>query len=204
MRCIPQVVRLLPVVVFVGLLTTVSVNAHADVSGKEKEEGFVAIFDGKTLDGWQGDTKGYEAKDGLLVCTRAGRRLATEKQYGNFILRFGYKLQPGGNNGIDIRGMEIQILDDDAPKHAKLKPCQYHGSIYCTVPAKRGHQKPLGEWNEQEILVDGKHVKVTLNGVVIVDAETDHGALKRPKGPIAFKGHHEHVEFRNLRIKELP
>ena len=47
------------------------------------------------------------------------------------------------------------LLDDDAPKHANLKPCQYHGSIYCRVPAERGHQKPLGEWNAQEILVDG-------------------------------------------------
>jgi len=130
--------------------------------------------------------------------------MSSVKQYGSFVFRFGYKLEPGGNNGIDIRGMEIQILDDDAPKHAKLKPCQYHGSIYCTVPAKRGHQKPMGEWNEQEILVDGRHVKITLNGVVIVDAETDHPALRKPKGAISFKGHHEHVEFRNLRIKELP
>jgi hypothetical protein len=179
-------------------------TARAELSEDKIEEGFVSIFDGKTLDGWQGDTSGYEAKDGVLVCTKQGGRLQMEKQYGNFVLRFDYKLQPGGNNGIDIRGMEIQILDDDAPKHAKLKPCQYHGSIYCHVPAKRGHQKPLGEWNEQEILVDGRHVKVTLNGVVIVDAETDHGALNKPQGTIGFKGHHEHVEFRNLRIKELP
>ena len=78
-------------------------------------------------------------------------------------------IEPGGNNGIDIRGMEIQILDDDAPKHAKLKPCQYHGSVYCHVPAKRGHQKPVGQWNEQEISVDGRHVKVLLNGVEILN-----------------------------------
>jgi len=204
MRCISPVIRLLFVVVFTSLIATVPVNAKADLTEEESKEGFVAIFHGKTLDGWQGDTEGYEAKDGLLVCTKRGGRLTSEKQFSNFIFRFGYKLQPGGNNGIDIRGMEIQILDDEAPKHAKLKPCQYHGSIYCTVPAKRGHQKPIGEWNEQEIVVDGKHVKITLNGVVIVDADTDHGALKKPKGPIAFKGHHEHIEFRNLRIKELP
>jgi hypothetical protein len=179
-------------------------SATSELSEEEAKEGFVSIFDGKTLDGWQGDTAGYEAKEGVLVCTKRGRGLQTQKQYGNFVLRFYYKLQPGGNNGVDIRGMEIQILDDDAPKHAHLKPCQYHGSVYCRVAAKRGHQKPLGEWNEQEILVDGKHVKVTLNGVAIVDAETDHPALNRPKGPIRFKGHHEHVEFCNLRIKELP
>jgi hypothetical protein len=185
-------------------LAALSIGPAAALSGQQLEEGFVPIFDGKTLDGWRGDTSGYEAKDGLLICTKGGRGLSTEKAYGNFVLRFEYRLQPGGNNGINIRGMEIQILDDEAPKHAHLKPCQYHGSIYCHVPAKRGHQKPIGDWNEQEIQVDGNHVKVTLNGIVIVDAETDHAALKKPAGPIGFKGHHEHVEFRNLRIKELP
>jgi len=196
-----------PSMIFAAAVSVVLVFplvAGAELSEEEVKDGFVSIFDGKTLDGWQGDTSGYEAQDGVLVCTKQGRGLRLVKQYGNFVLRFDYKLQPGGNNGIDIRGMEIQILDDDAPKHAKLKPCQYHGSIYCRVPAKRGHQRPLGEWNEQEILVEGKHVRVTLNGVVIVDAQTDHGALNKPTGAIGFKGHHEHVEFRNLRIKELP
>jgi hypothetical protein len=181
-----------------------SVADGTDLTEQEIADGFVSMFDGKTLTGWQGDTTGYQAKEGVLVCTKQGRRLQTEKKYGNFVLRFQYKLQPGGNNGINIRGMEIQILDDDAPKHAKLKPCQYHGSVYCHVPAERGHQKPIGEWNEQEILVDGQHVKVTLNGTVIVDADTNHSALKKPAGTIGFKGHHEHVEFRNLRIRELP
>jgi len=178
--------------------------AGAELSEQEVKDGFVSLFDGHSLEGWQGDTAGYEARDGVLVCTERGGGLRTEKQYGNFILRFEYKLQPGGNNGIDVRGMEIQILDDEAPKHAHLKPCQYNGSVYCHVPAERGHQKPLGEWNQEEILVDGKHLKVTLNGVVIVEADTDHPALSQPKGLIGFKGHHEHVEFRNLRIKELP
>jgi hypothetical protein len=187
-----------------GVLAAGPGAAAAGLTDQEVQEGFTSLFDGKTLAGWQGDTAGYEAKDGVLVCTKQGRRLQTEKAYGSFVLRFDYRLQPGGNNGVDIRGMEIQILDDEAPKHAKLKPCQYHGSIYCHVPAERGHQNPVGEWNEQEILVDGRHVKVTLNGAVIVDAETDHPALAKPKGPIGFKGHHEHVEFRNLRIRELP
>ncbi len=187
-----------------ALITMTARSARADLTEQEKSEGFVSLFDGQTLDGWQGDTEGYQAKDGVLVCTKQGGGLRTKDSYGNFVLRFEYKLQPGGNNGVDIRGMEIQILDDDAPKHANLKPCQYHGSIYCTVPAERGHQKPIGQWNEQEILVDGRHVKVTLNGAVIVDAETDHNALKKPAGPIGFKGHHEHVEFRNLRIRVLP
>ena len=181
-----------------------SYSIGGELSKEEAKDGFVSIFDGKTLAGWQGDTKGYEAEDGILVCTKSGRRLDTVERYGNFIFRFECKLPPGGNNGISVRGMEIQILDDDAPRYANLKPCQYHGSIYCHVPAKRGHQKPTGEWNEQEIRINGKHVKVTLNGVTIMDAETDHGALKKPSGPVGFLGHHHRIEFRNIRVKELP
>ena len=75
--------------------------------------------------------------------------------------------------------------------------------------------KAPGQWQQLEIVLqapqfqDGKKVanarfvKVTLNGVVIVDAQTDHPALRKPKGPLGFMGHHEHVEFRNLRIKDL-
>ena len=67
----------------------------------------------------------------------------------------------GANNGLGIRtplkgdaayvGMELQILDNTAPVYAKLKEYQYHGSVYGTIAAKRGFQKPVGEWNEQEI-----------------------------------------------------
>jgi len=183
---------------------------------------YQSLFDGKTLDGWQGATEGYVAEDGMLVCLEGGK-LFTDKEYADFIFRFEFKLLPGGNNGVGIRtpmdcnsaycGMEIQILDDTAEKYAKLKPYQYHGSIYGVVPAKRGHLNPVGEWNSEEILCEGRRVKVTLNGAVIVDANLDeigepmdgreHLGLKRQQGYIGFLGHGARIEFRNLRIKEL-
>jgi hypothetical protein len=190
----------------------------------EAEQGFVPLFDGKTLDGWQGATDGYVAEDGVLACKReSGGRLFTEREYGDFVLRFEFKLEPGGNNGIAIRspmdgrpsraGMEIQVLDDTAPKYARLKPYQYHGSIYGLVPAQRGHLKPVGEWNCEEILCDGSHMRVTLNGTVIVDADLskidqpmdgrDHPGRFRTQGFLGFIGHRSRVEFRNVRIKEL-
>jgi hypothetical protein len=196
----------------------------AGLSQQEIDEGFTSLFDGKTLDGWQGSTNGYMAQDGLLICQpKGGGRLLTKKEYADFIFRFEFKLEPGGNNGIAIRapmdgrlsrtGMEIQILDDTAPKHAKLQPYQYHGSVYGLVPAKKGHQKPLGQWNSEEIFCDGSHVKVTLNGTVIVDADLskidkpmdghEHPGRFRKKGFIGFIGHGTRVEFRNIRIKEL-
>jgi 3-keto-disaccharide hydrolase len=112
--------------------------------------------------------------------------------------------------------MELQILDDSAAQYKNLQPYQYHGSIYGVVAGKRGHQKPVGEWNEQEVIVKGRQVKVILNGETIIDADIDkastpktvdgkdHPGLKRDKGYIGFLGHGSRIEFRNIRIKEIP
>ncbi|GIW81019.1 MAG: hypothetical protein KatS3mg105_2826 [Gemmatales bacterium] len=178
-------------------------------SKTEAEEGFVSIFDGSSLKGWKGKTDGYEAKNGILICKKkGGGNIFTEKEFGDMIFRFEFRLEPGGNNGVSIRGHEIQILDDYAPKYQKLKPCQYHGSIYCKVPAKRGHTKKAGEWNSEEITVRGTHWTVKVNGAVVVDVDISkvkglEGPAKRKKAPIGFLGHGAHVEFRNLRVKEL-
>ncbi|MDI9443673.1 MAG: DUF1080 domain-containing protein [Planctomycetota bacterium] len=198
-------------------------GAPRGLSHQETAEGFVSLFDGKTLKGWQGDVKGYFAENGVLVCAPGGK-LMTEKEYSDFVFRFEFKLQPNGNNGVGIRaplagdaaynGMEIQILDDSGSQFAgKLKPYQYHGSIYGVVPCKQGHQKPVGEWNCQEIRADGPKIKVTLNGQVIVDADLSqinetmdgrpHPGLHNEKGFIGFLGHGSRIEFRNIRIKQL-
>lgn len=181
----------------------------AELSKEEASQGFVSIFDGKTLDGWKGATTGYTAENGLLVCQKkGGGNLFTVKEYGDFIFRFDFKLEPGGNNGVSVRGQEIQILDDYAPQYKNLKACQYHGSIYCKVPAKRGATKPAGEWNTQEIMVQGSRWKVTVNGTVIVDVDLatlpeTKDLAKRSRGPLGFLGHGAHLEFRNLRVKGL-
>jgi len=194
-----------------------------------EEPGFTPLFDGKTLNGWTlvgGRGPGYIVENGLLVCpAEGGGNLFTEKEYANFILRFEFRLSPGGNNGVGIRaplegdaayqGMEIQILDDQHEKYKGwLKPEQHHGSIYDVIPARTGYLKPAGEWNEEEILADGRRIRVTLNGVIIVDADLDmvkepqvlkrHPGLLRSSGHIGFLGHGTRVEFRNIRIKVLP
>lgn len=216
------------------LLVSVSVaipNVHAaedakrtaGLSDQEAKEGFVCLFDGKTVeDCWQGSTKGYVPENGVLVCKKhGGGMLYSKKEYADFIFRFEFKLEPGGNNGVAIRtplkgnpayvGMEIQILDDSAPRWKNLAPYQYHGSIYGLVPAKRGHLKPVGQWNSEEIMCKGRKVKITLNGAVIVDADLSKvdgskwsgKGWRRDRGHIGFMGHGSRVEFRNLRIKEL-
>src|SRR6185437_3198917 len=76
-------------------------------SAADDEKGFASLFDGKTLDGWQIIGKqgaGYVAEDGVLVCPRTGGgKLFTNKEYANFVLRFEYRLEPGGNNGVGLR-----------------------------------------------------------------------------------------------------
>lgn len=208
-----------------AVVLSLAVSAIADEK-PAAEDGFYPLFDGKTLNGWQGGTDGYEVKDGVLICKPMGSgNLYTDKEYSNFVFRFEFKLTPGANNGVGIRtpmqgdpafvGMEIQILDDGHPRYKELKEYQYHGSVYGVIPAKRGHLKPTGEWNSEEITIDGTKVKVVLNGETIVDGDIaeardkgtidgkDHPGLKRDKGYIAFCGHGAHLEFRNIRIKEL-
>lgn len=199
-------------------LAVATASARAD-----KEEGFVPLFDGKSLSGWTGDVKGYMVEDGAIVCK--GGNLYTEREFGDFVLRLEFKLPPGGNNGVGIRtplkghaasaGMEIQVLDDESPKYATIKPWQFCGSIYGVVAAKRGHLKPANEWNDMEITCKGTQVTVKLNGHVVADADVaqyaekgaadgkKHPSLTRTSGHVLFCGHGSPVAFRNIRVKEL-
>ena len=211
--------------VFCGLLMSSLVLSNSKV---EDEKGFVSLFDGKSLQGWKlvrGHGPGYIVKDGTLVCPAdGGGNLFTEKEYANFIFRFEFKVEPGGNNGVGIRapldgdaayqGMEIQILDDQHEKYkGKIKSEQHHGSVYDVIPARTGFLKPARQWNTEEIMANGSRIRVTLNGVIILDADLNivnepevlkkHPGLKNKNGHIGFLGNGSLVEFRNIRIKQL-
>jgi hypothetical protein len=198
------------------------------VDEKEKADGFVALFNGTDLSGW----KKYDSKedpwsvnDRTIVCSgKGGGWLGTEREYDNFILRLDYRLQAGGNSGVYLRapekgwisrvGMEVQILDDNDPRYAKLDFYQYCGSIYHVAAPMRRATKPAPQWNSMEIRADGRNVIVVLNGKKIVDADLDHclkdpavakehPGLTRTTGRIGLQSHSEPVVFKNLRIKEL-
>lgn len=194
----------------------------------EIDEGFVSLFNGKNLDGWQGNKTDYYAKNNeLIVNPKMGGHgnLFTENEYSDFIFRFEFQLTPGANNGLGIRaplkgdaaylGMELQILDNTASIYANLQDYQYHGSVYGVIPAKRGFLNPVGDWNSQEVIVRGSKIKITLNGEVILDGDIKeagkngtldrrkHPGLERNKGFIGFLGHGSELKFRNIRIKDL-
>ncbi len=204
-------------------------SVFAEDQPKPAAEDFQNLSNGKDLDGWQvyqGELGAWEATADGISCTKEGGGwLRTKKVYSDFTLRLDYKIPEGGNSGIGIRvppegqvhqaGMEIQILDDDAPAHKDLKAAQYTGSLYYQAAAKRGAAKKPGEWNSMEISCAGHHVVVTLNGQVINDvqlneftkaeAPQDYSPLAdRPQvGFIALQSHGSRVDFRNVRVKNL-
>ncbi|MCE9603269.1 MAG: DUF1080 domain-containing protein [Planctomycetia bacterium] len=213
--------RILVGILLLSLFVSVAVAA-------EPEAGFVSLFDGKSLAGWTTAPGAYAVEDGAIVCVAGSKgNLLSEREYADFVIRFDFKLSPGANNGLAIRsplkqtgnlhveGIELQILDNSAEKYKTIKPYQYNGSVYGIVAAKQAGLKPVGEWNSQEVHVEGRHIKITLNGTVIVDADLDkastpttldgvvHPGLARPKGHLGFLGHGDRIDVRNIRIKEL-
>lgn len=189
-------------------------------------QAFTSIFNGSDLDGWQGAVDDYEVVDGAIRCKQGrGGELLTENEYANFIARVEFRLPPGGNNGLAIRApvkghvaydamTELQVLDDSHPKYAELDPRQFHGSAYGMVAAKQGFLRPAGEWNFQQVTVDGSQIQVELNGNLILDADLSevtefmgdrpHPGKDRTSGHFGFAGHRDPVEFRNVSIRELP
>lgn len=183
---------------------------------------YLSAFNGTDFTGWQGSLDSYEIVDGAVRCKKGkGGNLFTNEQYEDFSVRFEFQLPPGGNNGLAMRypgkgdpaytGFELQVLDNTAKKYAKLKPYQYHGSAYGMAPALRGYQRPVGEWNFQQVTMVGSRVTVELNGYRILDADLKDLTSKlknatgkdNARGFFGFCGHNDAVAFRNIRIRRL-
>lgn len=213
---------------FLALFAAAIVLSSCGSQKNNASKGFVQLFNGENLDGWVGNKTSYRAEDGMIVIDpkgTGGGNLFTEKEYGDFILRFEFQLTPGANNGLGIHaplegdaayvGKELQILDNTAEKFSELEEYQYHGSVYGVIPAKRGFLKPVGEWNSQEVIVNHPHIKIILNGETILVGDyleaskngtldhKDHPGLQRSSGHIGFLGHGDVVRFKNINIKDL-
>lgn len=213
-----------------------------ELSAEEKKEGFQVLFDGTSLNEFTGNKTNYVTKDGTIFVTAqygGSGNLYTKKEYGNFVLRFEFAfVNPGVNNGIGIRtpmgvdaaydGMEIQVLDHHSPIYAGwLKPQQHHGAVYGIIKPEIITFPELGTWNTEEIYANGDHIRVTVNGQVILDGNIreacqghnvapdgsnknpytldhkNHPGLFNEKGHIGLLGHGPGIKFRNIRIKEL-
>ena len=197
------------------------------VMSESEEKGFKSIFNGKDFAAWSGPLGNYQIVEGAIQCKKGkGGTIFTKEVYADFVVRFEFKVPPGGNNGLAIRypgkgntaygGMcELQVLDENYEKvrKAKLDPRQVHGSAYGMAGAKRGFQRPTGEWNEQEVTVKGATIKVILNGTEILDTDLSkvkdfmggkpHPGMNRKEGHFGFAGHSDPVSFRKIRIKRF-
>ncbi|MDQ3622999.1 MAG: DUF1080 domain-containing protein, partial [Verrucomicrobiota bacterium] len=191
------------------------------------KDGFQPVFNGKNLDGWAGPLDCATVQDGALVWQAGkGGTIYTKEEFADFVARLEFKLPPAGNSGLAIRypgtgrasydGMcEVQLIDDPAPKYAKLDPRQACGSVYGMVAAQRGYLRPMGEWNFCEVTVKGAAIRVELNGTPICAADLSkvtpemfmanrpHPGKDRTSGRFGLAGHNDPVAFRNVQIKKL-
>jgi 3-keto-disaccharide hydrolase len=182
---------------------------------QERADGWIALFDGKTLNGWtiMGDDTGFAVKDGTIEWVKKGASyIRTRDRYDNFILKLEFKIVDGGNSGIFLRapracrcsriGMEFQIMGDYGTDPHNTGT----GALYDAVAPRVNASKPGGEWNAVEVTLNGSHIRALLNGQVVHDFDLDEKEVTQPrlkKGFIGLQDHSHPVSFRNIKLKPL-
>ena len=199
-----------------------------------QQTGWKPLFNGRTLEGWRGFTSdappsGWSVVDGTLARTGSGGDIVTVDEFADFELRLEWTISPGGNSGLFFRvvntgsqvwesGPEMQILDN--ARHADGKnPLTSAGSNYGLHAPVRDVTRPVGEWNDVRLVVNGPRVEHWMNGVKVVEYELwspaweslvksskfvtmpAYGRAKR--GRIALQDHGDPVWFRNMTIRPM-
>jgi hypothetical protein len=221
-------------------------TASAQAAAAAQDSGWTSLFDGQTLHGWHtygkpdvgaawnvdsgaihlnaADKKGYQ--------TRGGGDIVSDGEYGNFDLKLDWKISKKGNSGIIFyvhedtskyketyhTGLEMQVLDNDGHPDGKI-PKHRAGNLYDLVAGKEGAVKPVGEWNQAEIVSNNGRLDLFLNGVNVVSTTLwddnwkqmvakskfkewpDFGTYK--EGHIALQDHGNDVWYKNIMIKKL-
>lgn len=204
------------IVILCGVHAT-AVGWAAEPAAKT-EEGFVSLFDGKSLAGWDGDKQLWKAEEGMIVGDSSGIKhnefLATNKSYGDFELRLEFRLRRGeGNSGVQFRSKRVagssEVSGYQADVGEKYWGCLYDESrrnkILVQSPPEFEQKLHKEDWNSYVIRAQGKHIVLTLNGLTTVDYVEADETIAR-EGIIALQVHAGgplRVEFKNLRIREL-
>lgn len=183
--------------------------------------------------GYRSDSlpSGWQMVDGALTRVGPGGDIITRETFDDFELTLEWKISPGGNSGIFFRvvedsalsavyltGPEMQVLDNGAHADGKT-PNTSAGSNFALHAPTRDVTKPVGEWNQVRLLVNGAHVEHWLNGEKVVEYElwsddwkqrveaskfkawTRFGMAR--SGHIALQDHGDWVAFRNIRIRRI-
>ena len=190
-----------------ALLFFVATSRAAD-----KEEGFVSLFDGKTMKGWKiNENPGsWKVIDGALVCK------GDDKPFVNFHLKVDVLTKPGSNSGIYFHtkfqksgwpkaGFEAQVNNSHGdPKRT--------GSLYAVVNVTKAPAKD-NEWFTEEVILQGKKITIKVDGKTLVEYTEPEGKKPGPgftrkidQGTFAFQAHDpkSEVHFKNVRVKRLP
>jgi hypothetical protein len=189
-------VSLLFALLFACTLIYAQSDRDNTLTEKEKEDGWMLLFDGKTTDGWRGYKKqtfpkGWVIEDGALKCNASGRGEAGavdggdiiyDKKFSDFYLKLEWKISEGGNSGIFYLGQEkletiwrtapeMQVLDNERHPDAKKgkNGNRQAGSLYDLIPAQPQNAKPVGQWNTVEIIVYDGIVIHKQNGKAVVE-----------------------------------
>ena len=202
-------------------------QSEEQAARSSQEDGWVSLFNGKDLTGWQCKPGSWVVEDGTLA-RKGGGDIWTQKPYGDFILELEFKVDPQTNSGVFFRtgdindcvqtGIEMQVLDSFGKETPDKHDC---GAIYdCLAPRKNVVRKP-GEWNQMTLTCRGSKINVVMNGEEIIDMDLDQWTEphKNPDGSgnkfntaykdmsrsgrIGFQDHGKPVWYRNIRIKPL-
>ncbi len=223
------------------LIATLGLTVASGANSFGAEKNFAPLFpqdgvpEGWTVRRWDDVSKPaadgvvWQVKEGVLRGSEPrGTWLMSEREYGDFILEFEFKLGERGNSGCALRaplrgdpafdGLELQMAD--LRYNTEAKDSELTGGLYRAVTPTRQVYRPT-EWNRYMITLRGSHLKVVLNGETIQDINLDEQAqtVKRHDGTDApaikdrpRRGHigfqelsrgGESVQIRNARLQEL-
>ena len=222
------------------LLFIAAVPYQADFPAKK---GWKSLFDGKSKKGWhiyRGEATGesWQVENGILMFVpinkpgvKTGGDLTSDEEYENYHLSLEWKISEGGNSGIIfgvkedsmfkksyLTGMEMQVLDND--KHPDAKIVKHRaGDLYDLISSTKENLKPVGEWNQAEVIYNNNTLQLILNGETVVSTtlgddnwnklvagskfRTMKGFGTFRKGRIVLQDHGDKVWYRNIKLKQL-
>ena len=196
-------------------LVTLATACAGGTSARRADDGWIPLFDGRTLDGWRASENPatFRVEDGQIVVHGPRAHLfydgpVLDHAFRDFELRAEVMTRPGANSGIYLR---TRFQPSDWPSHGyEVQINNSHtdwrrtGSLYAVQDVREGPRD--GEWFTVHAIVRGRHVQVMVNDRQTVDyTEPADSATRLTGGTIALQGHdpQSEVRYRDIRIRPL-